>query len=157
MARRKYAEGTEVSIGRSRDEIENTLERFGASGQLWLRDNEREVVTIGFKCEERTYKFTIRLPPLGDFRTTPSGRWERTDIQAKNAQDAETRRRFRSLANYIKAILDAIDTGIIEAEEALMPYLVLHSGETVYERVQLQLKDGFSVDLSRVLPEGKAH
>ncbi|MDP2952267.1 MAG: hypothetical protein Q8O76_02985 [Chloroflexota bacterium] len=41
----KYAEGTEVPIGRSRDEIERTLARFGASAQAWMRDDEKGVVT----------------------------------------------------------------------------------------------------------------
>lgn len=131
----KYAEGTTVSVGRSRDELERTLERFGANGQSWMRDDEKGITTMAFRRRGKTYMFTIAVPPLADFVKTPSKRYSRSQEDAKVHQDAELRRRFRSLANYIKALLDATDTGIIKAEEALLPYLVLPGGKTFYEEV----------------------
>ena len=65
---RAYAQGTEVSVGRSRDEIERTLTRFGADGQLWARDDAKGIVVIGFRRQGRTYRFSVRLPKLDDFR-----------------------------------------------------------------------------------------
>ena len=154
MTNRRYAQGTEVPIGRSRDEIERTLERFDATGQIWARDDERQVVTVAFKRGRHGYKFTVALPPLADFMSTPSGKWERTQPQAQKARDGEIRRLFRSLANYIKAMLDATDSGIIDAEEALLPFLMLPTGETVYQRAQVQLANSDEVDLSRALKSG---
>ena len=154
---RKYAEGTEVPIGRSRDEIERTLERFGATGQIWARDDEIGQVIIAFKRKARGYKFIIKLPPLSDFRFTPKMTYERTPKQMADMRDAETRRRFRSLANYIKALMDAIDTGIIKAEEALLPYQMLPSGETVYQRVQEQIDRGLEVNLAHALNPPKEY
>lgn len=155
MAKHSYAQGTVVPVGRSRDEIESTLIRFGATGQLWARDDERGIVVIAFKREGRTYKFTVPLPLLKEFRMTPSGRFERTEKQAEVARETEVRRRFRSLANYVKALLDAIDTGIIQVDEALLPYLVLGSGKTVYEHALQQLEGGQEVDLMRALSSGE--
>lgn len=151
----QYAKGTEVSVGRTRDEIERILERFGASRQAWMRDDEKGVTTIAFIRERKTYKFSIKIPSLSEFMETPSRRFERSEADAKRVQDAEMRRRFRSLANYIKALLDAIDTGIIQLEEALLPYLVLSQGRTFYEEAQVALKAGGDINLPRLGPGGE--
>lgn len=151
----KYAEGTQVPVSRSREEIERTLERFGATAQMWMRDDEVGAVTVAFKRDGKMYKFSLRLPPLSAFKETPSHKWIRTAAAAKAAQDTETRRCFRSLANYLKAMLDAIDTGIIVAEEALLPYLMLPGGHTVYEQAQRQLRDIGDVNFALALPTPK--
>ena len=51
------------------------------------------------------------------------------------------------------AILDAVDTGIIELEEALLPYLLLGGSKTLYEEVKSQLGTGMNITL-RQLPPG---
>ncbi|MDP3062929.1 MAG: hypothetical protein Q8O40_06940, partial [Chloroflexota bacterium] len=76
--------------------------------------------------------------------------------QAAAARDAEVRRRFRSLANYVKAVLDATESGIIRAEEALLPYLLLPEGDTVYQRASRQLERGVEVSLARALTAPEA-
>ena len=152
----KYAEGTSVPIGRSRDEIEHTLGRFGATGQLWARDDEAHKVTIGFKWHEALYKFMVALPDASEFTLTPTGR-SRPLGSAADVRDQETRRRFRSLANYIKALLDATETGIIKMEEALMPYQVLPGGQTVYEHLRPQLLEGHAPSLTHALMSGREH
>ncbi len=152
---RQHAQGTDVPVGRSRDEIERTLARFGATAQVWMRDDETGVVTVAFKREARAYRFTVPMPPLKDFEMTPSRKWIRTPEQAQSAKEAEVRRRFRSLANYVKALLDATDSGIIRADEALLPYLMLSDGETVYQRAAKQMKAGGEVSLAQALTAGE--
>ena len=152
----KYAEGTEVPISRSRDELERTLERFGATAQAWLRDDEKETVVLAFKRAGKGYKLVVRLVDAAACALTPKGN-ERTASAAQDAADQENRRRFRSLANYVKAVMDAADTGIISAEDALLPYLMLPSGETVAQAIQEQMKLApGAVDLSRSLGGGKS-
>ncbi len=133
-----YARGTNVSINRSRDELERTLERFGATGMLWLRDDEARRMIVGFKRDRRAYRFTIVMLTWEDCEKTPTGILRTRAVAVKTA-DQETRRRFRSLANFVKAVMDAEDSGIINAEEALLPYLVLSSGQTLADEVELQL------------------
>ncbi len=133
-----YARGTSVSISKSRDELERTLERFGATGMLWLRDDEARNVIVGFKRDQRAYRFTIVMLTWEDCERTPAG-IKRAKRAAEKAADQENRRRFRSLVNFVKAIMDAEDSGIINAEEALLPYLVLASGHTLADEVELQL------------------
>lgn len=138
MTQGRYAEGTSVPISRSREELERTLERFGATAQAWMRDDEIGNITLAFKRKGNGYKFSISLRTQEDERYTPT-RLRRSDSVARDAADKENRRRFRSLANYVKALMDAADTGIIEAEEALMPYMILPTGQTVAEALTAAL------------------
>lgn len=157
MASRKYAEGTEVPISRSREELERVLERFGATAQAWLRDDELHQIKLAFKRQGKSYRFTVKLVGRKDCRDTPTGRWERTDKQAQDAADQENRRRFRSLTNYVKALMDAADTGIISSEEALLPFLLLPSGSTVAEAIAPQIESALRsgrVNIAGALKEG---
>jgi len=132
-----------VSPTRSRDEIERTLQRFGATKQLWARDDELGRITVAFERQGRAYRIAFLLPPLSEFSTyVRQGRsypTPRVASAATAAQQQEHRRLFRSLANYIKAMLAAVDDGIISAEEALLPYMMLKSGRTVSEEIELNI------------------
>ena len=155
MKSHSYAKGTVVSIGRTREEIEHTLERFGATHQLWMRDDEQNAGTLAFRRERTNYRFLVHLPSLEQFSTTPTSKQTRAQTTMEQMQQAENRRLFRSLANYIKAMLDAIDSGIITAEEALLPYQILPGGQTIFERAQLQLRSGDNIDLLPALGAGR--
>lgn len=150
----KYAEGTAVPVGRSRDEIERTLIRFGATAQGWMRDDEKGLVVIVFSRAKRSYRFTVPLPSTKEFETTPTGRYRGNVALVQEAQESEIRRRFRTLALYVKALLDASDTGIIRAEEALLPYLLLPTGETVYELARRELPESGRGNFVKALTGG---
>ena len=135
----KYAKGTTVSTSKSREEIEHTLQRFGASKYIWARDDERGQVVMGFNRGVRTYKIAFLLPPINKFesyrRKDSHYDIQRSASAAKELQEQEIKRLFRSLGNYLKAMLAAIDDGIIAADEALLPYMMLAGGHTVAEEV----------------------
>ena len=161
MTTRRYAEGTEVSASRSREEIERTIQRFGATSHVWMRDDVAMRVVVAFKIGQRSYRFILPLPAPSSpqITQTPSRRWSRDEKQQRDALEAETRRRFRSLANYLKAMLDAIETGILHEETALMPYLLLASGRTVAEDIAPQIAraleagEGLGLRLALAPPE----
>ena len=148
---RPYAEHTVVPVSRSRDELERILVRFGATAQAWARDDEKGTVVLAFKRAGKGYKLVVHLVNAASFTQTPTGR-ERLASAAQEAAEQENRRRFRSLANFVKAMMDAADTGIISAEDALLPYLILPGGATVAQALQEQMKLAPGVvDLSRTL------
>src|SRR5512135_1889099 len=99
---RRYAQGTRVSVDRSRDEIETILRRFGAENIATMTNPK--ATAIVFEFMGRTVRFIILLPKPGDLHT-PTGRKPRDE---KKAIDAERRRRYRSLANSIKSKLDSV-------------------------------------------------
>lgn len=135
----KYAEGTTVSVRKSREEIAHILERFGATNRQWTLNDDGDALTISFDYHGHNYRFTVRRPTPIEFLFTPKGQ-QRAEDQIKRERDAETKRRFRSLANFIKALIDATNTGIVQAEEALMPFKVLPSGETAYQKLQGRIR-----------------
>lgn len=105
----KYAAQTKVPPSRTRDEINSTLKRFGASQFKYYEDDERAV--IGFVAEGREVQ--IALPLLGD-RQEVASRW-------------------RTLALAIKAKLSLIECGGSTFEREFFAHLVLPSGLTVHE------------------------
>lgn len=60
----RYAEGTKVSVSQSRDEIERTLERFGADQFVYGQKSDGAV--IGFTARDRQVKFYLPLVELSD-------------------------------------------------------------------------------------------
>ena len=139
----RYAEGTTVSTSKSREEIERILQRFGASKQIWARDDDLGQVTVGFQRGQRAYRISFSLPAIKKFESyRRKGGYadvKRSPGAALALQEQEIRRLFRSFANYLKALLAAIDDGILAADTALLPYMMLAGGNTVAEEVAVNL------------------
>lgn len=146
-----YAKRTKVSVDKTRDEIERTLRRYGASGFMygWQGRNAQ----IAFEIEEprRMVRFTLLLPDPNDdeFTLTDTGR-ERNENQAFLAYEQAVRQRWRALALVIKAKLEAIDAGIAIFDDEFMPYLVLPSGRTVAEEVGTKVVE--SIESGKSVP-----
>src|SRR3990167_4672109 len=145
-----YAEKTTVSTAKSQEEIDRVLRRFNASAIGWLRDDAIAQVMLAFKRGQKSYRFSFSLPPIKNFesyrRKGGYSTYTRTPVAAKAAHDQEVRRLFRSLALYVKGTLDAIDSGIVSADEALLPFMVLPGGQTMAQhlapQVQIMLESG---------------
>jgi hypothetical protein len=90
-----YAKDTEVSADRSRQEIERTLVRYGASAFMY--GWQEQVAVIGFEIKGRRYRIMLPLPNLADFRLTPT-RQVRTKAAQTNAYQQAERQRWRALA-----------------------------------------------------------
>jgi hypothetical protein len=151
-----YAEGTKVTVSKSRDEIERTLQRFNASQLMWMRNDDTRVVTAAFKRQGRSYKFEVPLPWPQDFLMTTKDRYghsrRRTESQVKAALEQEERRLFRSLALFVKAILEGVESGIVKFDEVMLPFAILADGSTVAQRVLPQMEERGDVDLRLALP-----
>lgn len=90
---RRYAEGTQVSVEKSRDEIEKLLEKHGAAEVAVHRDAERS--TIVFRMRERLVKLVIEVPRSADYKIDESAWRARPDSVVANMVAAELRRRWR--------------------------------------------------------------
>ena len=163
MATRSYAQGTKVDTNRSKVEIERTLERFGATGFMFGRDDDERVFIVGFRRNGRGYRFVLPMVDREQFRyNKPRSSWqkrgaERADTTIDKLVDQETKRRWRSLANLVKATLDATDTGIIDFDTAMMPHLVLPDGRTMGQAIGPQVDaalEGRDPNISLALPPG---
>lgn len=130
----QYAKGTSVSAAKSRAEIEEQLERFGADGFMSGRDGNN--VMIAFKANNRQvmFRMTTPNPDSEEMRLTPTGK-RRTDADAAIACQAEERRRWRSLAMAIKAKLVSVEDGIETFEQAFMAHVVMPDGLTLSDHI----------------------
>jgi hypothetical protein len=139
-----YAETTEVPIDRSRAEIERTLERYGATAFMYGWDTRR--AAISFDVAGRRYRIVLPLPEKNDraFTHSPTGR-ERTSNSASAAFEQARRQRWRALALWIKAVLEAAEAGIISIEEALLPFVVLPNGQTAGQWLAPQIAQAYRI------------
>lgn len=63
---RRYAAETDVSVARSREEIEATLHRYGATGFGYVTDETIPAAVIVFRLDSRHYRLYVPLPRPDD-------------------------------------------------------------------------------------------
>lgn len=131
----RYAADTDVSVERSRAEIERILTRWGATRFLYASGEQGSVIAFQFK--EKQFRFVLPLPDRADkrFWFTPARRARRDEQGAFLAWEQACRQRWRALALNLKAKLEAVECGIESFEVAFMPYVVMPDGKTVADHV----------------------
>lgn len=148
----KYAQGTAVTVARSKAEIEDIVTRFGADGFMSGRDGRK--VMIAFKAHNRQVMFRMISPdPDSDeMRQTLTGK-TRNQEAAIAACDAEDRRLWRSLAMSIKAKLVGVEDGIETFEQAFMAHVVMPDGLTLSDHVAPKIAQAYETgDMPPLLP-----
>lgn len=133
----KYASNTTVSVGKSKDEIERMIVRFGAKQFMTGIDGNRAFVCFVF--ENRAIKREIKLPPQSDFAMTPAGKRERSREDMIKHWEQACRQKWRALALSIKGKLVSIDEGVSTFEDEFLAYTCLPNGETVSIWLQPQI------------------
>lgn len=139
----RYAASTEVSSSRSREEIEKTLERYGADQFLYgWQDNE---AVVGFRMESRHVRFVLAMPAKDDRRFTHHSRGDRTAEAALKEWEQAVRQRWRALALVIKAKLEAVESGISVFEDEFLANIVLPTGETAGSWMRPQIAEAYRI------------
>lgn len=136
--KKKYAEGTKVTLSRSRDEIEKLLKTHGATGFVIGYDND--VAAILFQLQGRRYRIELHYPPVESFRRSPAGA-VRTELQMREAAAQEEKRMWRELALVIKAKLIAVKANIRTLEQEFMSDTVMTDNRTVGEFMEPQIAE----------------
>lgn len=116
----KYARRTQVTVPRSRTEIETTVMRYGADQFGSALDQKGGRAMIQFRITSWLVRFILPLPH-------------------EDAQDQ--RQRWRALALVIKAKLEAVESGITTLEEEFLPHIVTPGGQTFAEWAVPQLRE----------------
>lgn len=135
-----YAKETDVSCARSRTDIENTLQRYGAEQFAYATAPGKAM--IGFTMLGRQVRFILPLPPQSDFRQTPTGR-DRTEKSQYDAWEQACRQRWRALLLVIKAKLEATECGISTFESEFMANIVLPDGRTAGDFMLPQITESY--------------
>lgn len=139
----RYAAGTEVTSNASRDEIERTLSRYGATGFMYGWDQQRAVVA--FQAYGRRVQFTLPMPDRNarEFTHTPTRGQRRSQAAAEKAYEQAVRQRWRALALVVKAKLEAVESQITTFDEEFMAHIVLPSGSTVGAWMAPQIREAY--------------
>ena len=124
-----YASTTSVPVGRSKDEIEKTLVKYGASGFGSVTEKHRSCIVFGLA--DRRFRIKIQTKPEKSFRS------------AKHYEQAQ-RTIWRCALLIIKGRLEAVESGIETVEEAFLPHLMLPNGKTVGEVMVPQIASAYS-------------
>ncbi len=148
----RYASKTDVAASKSRDEIENTLTRYGAD--QFLYGWQDEAAMVGFRMEGRQIRFILEMPSKNDRSFTHHSRGERTTDAALKEWDQAVRQRWRALALVIKAKLEAVESGISMFEDEFLANIVLPgTGETVGNWMRPQIQEAYRIgSVPQLLP-----
>lgn len=136
----RYAADTSVSQDKSRNEIEATLKRYGATSFMYA--SEATAAMIGFRISDRMVKFVLPMPDpqAREFTHTPAKGMARSPAEAQKAWEQAGRQRWRALALVIKAKLEAVSAGITTIEDEFLAHTVLPDGSTVGQFMKPQLE-----------------
>lgn len=150
-----YADGTTVSVGRSREELQALLERAGASEFGYVSGADGRA-RVGFKLNGLACAIELPIPKEAGFGTTPTGK-RRSDQARTLAWDQEKRRRWRALLLIVKAKLEAIECGITTSECEFMANVVLADGRLLADHIRPRLAEFVaSGRVPSLLPAGEA-
>ena len=135
----RYAADTSVSQDKSRNEIEATLKRYGATSFMYA--SEEAAAMIGFRISGRMVKFVLQMPDpkAREFTHTPAKGMARSPSEAQKAWEQAGRQRWRALALVIKAKLEAVAAGITSIEDEFLAHTVLPDGSTVGQFMKPQI------------------
>ena len=135
----RYAANTGVSPERTRQEIERTLTRYGAT-KFGYCVEEAGGATVAFVVHGMPVRVEVPAPALAEFQKTPQGR-DRSEAAALAAQTAALRQRWRALGLLVKAKLEAIELGQSTVQREFLADVVLPGGKTVEQILTPQLMD----------------
>lgn len=156
----RYAEHTDVPSDRSRNEIERTLTRYGATSFAygWTTGSATIMFEIGDEWASRRVRFALPLPDRNarEFTHTPARGTRRTSAAHADAYEQAVRQRWRALALVIKAKLEAVAAGITTIQDEFLAHIVLPDGSTVGEWTAPQVAAAYETGSMPALLPGPA-
>lgn len=120
-----FARDTSVSVGKSRGEIEDMVQRAGGDKFATFSETDRAVIL--FELAERRVTFELPLPPREKFAKRQVRNKLVAVEPARQQRDWEQacRTSWRALALAIKAKLVSVESGVETFEEAFLAHIVV--------------------------------
>lgn len=140
MAKKAYS-NTKVSVSKSREDIEYILRKWEVTGVSWFDDYQEGITILRFKWERDDRVFVAKFP----LQVESDEKLEGLAIDGRNGQFSEKKferlqkergkREHRLLYMFLKNTFEAVNDGIIRAENVFLPWLEDAKGFTVAERL----------------------
>ena len=150
----RYAQNTDVSSSKSRNEIEKTLMRYKADQFMYGWKDGAAVV--GFRMNRLMIRFVLSMPDKADrrFTHTKNKGMRRSEDAVEREYEQAVRQRWRALALVIKAKLEAVESGISMFEEEFRANIVLPDNQTVSDFMLPQIAIAYERgDTPKMLPD----
>lgn len=135
-----FAEGTTVSVEKTRAEIESLVRKHGATE--FAGGYSATEAGLSFVVSGRRVQFSVKRPLRTDKKLIQKARGRVTygapkDAALDKAVADEERRLWRCLLLAIKAKLEIVASGISTFEEEFLAHIVTDNGMTVIDRIKL--------------------
>jgi hypothetical protein len=131
----RFAAGTDVSVEKSRAEIETLIVRYGATSTAFMNAPGRAM--NAFEAKGRRVMFELPLPNLTDKKFDRDGRGSmRSSEKRHEVWEQACRQKWRALALVIKAKLEAVESGITAFEDEFLAHIVMPDGQTVATHIK---------------------
>lgn len=143
----KFAEGTDVSVERTRMELERMLVSYKARATAVF--NSETEAAICFEMHERRVMFRLKMPNPKSREFTHKKVNQSNSAAPVSQSVAESRyrqacqRKWRALLLAIKAKLVSVDEGIETFEDAFMAHVVMPDGQTIAEHVRPRIASAY--------------
>lgn len=122
----RFASKTRVAAEQTRNEIERTLTKYGATSFAFYSEKGRAM--IAFEASKRRILFELPLP---------------NDIKDQSRLAQAVRQRWRALLLVIKAKLEAVESKITTFEDEFMAHIVLPDGKTVSTHLKPKIAQAY--------------
>lgn len=132
MPARRYAEGTDVDVSKTKADIERLLSKHGATGFAHAWEGGRSVLM--FRLRGRMLRYEIECPNPERYAVTQKGRLRHKSELAEKAAEKEHKRRWRALYLIIRAkleIVESSDAPSVAFDREFMAYICLPNGRTI--------------------------
>lgn len=137
-----FAEGTTVSVEKSRAEIEKLITRYGATSTAFMTAPGRAIVC--FEANGRRIMFELKLPDIAEKQFLRDGRGSTlSPIKRAEKWEQACRQRWRALALVIKAKLEAVESGITTFEDEFLAHIVMPDGQTVATHIKPRIAEAY--------------
>ena len=150
-----YASTTNVSVSKTKGEIDGLLRKHKAAGFGVFEEQTRAMLV--FEMAGRRIVFHLPLPDQLDkeFVMTARGKARSADA-ALAAWEQACRSRWRALFLCIKAKLESIESGIESFEDAFLAHIQMPDGHSVSEHVKPRIAQAYETgSMQPLLPAPK--
>jgi len=138
----RFASGTDVSVEKSRAEIEGLIVRYGATSTAFMNAPGRAM--IAFEAKGRRVMFELPLPDLADKKFDIDGRGSRRSTEKRHeVWEQACRQKWRALALVIKAKLEAVESKITSFEDEFLAHIVMPDGQTVASHIKPRIAQAY--------------
>lgn len=146
-----FAEGTSVSVEKTKLELERLLVKYGAKQYGTAHDEENGTALVYFKMSDRHIRLPIPIPQLTDWADPSKGSWDNRKLKKETPRtwdrmgadgkaawvrkewEQVCRQRWRCMLLIVKAKLELISMKLSDVEREFLADITLPDGRSIAE------------------------